>query len=71
MPKDISVIGFDGIPISHLVNPRLTTMELPLYEMGETIANTLLKMLNGQEIHNKLTTVLPLLKTGQSTRAIE
>lgn len=70
VPKDISVIGFDGIPISRLVNPRLTTMELPLYEMGETIANTLMKMLSGQEIHNKLTTVLPLLKTGQSTRAM-
>ncbi|MFH5185377.1 LacI family DNA-binding transcriptional regulator [Paenibacillus sp. TAB 01] len=70
VPKDISVIGFDGIPISRLVNPRLTTMELPLYEMGETIAKTLMKMINGEETHTKLTSVLPLLKVGNSTRAI-
>ncbi|NHN34932.1 LacI family DNA-binding transcriptional regulator [Paenibacillus agricola] len=70
VPKDISVIGFDGIPISRLVNPRLTTMDLPLYEMGEMIANTLMKMINGEETHTKLTVVLPLLKVGQSTRAI-
>lgn len=70
VPKDVSVIGFDGIPISRLVNPRLTTMELPLYEMGETIANTLMKMINGQETLNKPTAVLPLLKIGHSTRAI-
>lgn len=70
VPKDVSVIGFDGIPISRLVNPRLTTMELPLYEMGETIANILMKMINGQETLNKPTAVLPLLKIGHSTRAI-
>jgi len=70
VPKDISVIGFDGVPISRLVNPRLTTMELPLYEIGETIANTLMKMINKEDVHHKNTSVVPLLKIGHSTRAL-
>ena len=35
VPDDISVIGFDGIAISQFMNPSLTTMSLPLFEMGQ------------------------------------
>jgi DNA-binding LacI/PurR family transcriptional regulator len=67
VPDDISVIGFDGIALSELVTPNLTTMALPLYEIGETAANTLLKMITGTESYERLTNIYPLLKQGNST----
>ena len=35
VPRDMSVIGFDNIQLSNLLNPRLTTVEQPAYEMGK------------------------------------
>ena len=43
VPEDISVIGFDGIPLSEYIEPALTTVVQPIYEMGKTAANLLLE----------------------------
>jgi DNA-binding LacI/PurR family transcriptional regulator len=67
VPEDISVLGFDGSPIAGLMNPRLTTMEIPLLEIGETLALTLMKMISGQQPYNEFVEVLPLLKVGGTT----
>ncbi|MDQ0220696.1 LacI family transcriptional regulator [Peribacillus cavernae] len=71
VPDDISVIGFDGIEISQFMNPSLTTMSLPLFEMGQTIANILIKMIKGNEAFDKITTVYPILKEGRSTTSFK
>ncbi|HIE22894.1 MAG TPA: LacI family transcriptional regulator, partial [Candidatus Korarchaeota archaeon] len=34
IPKDIAVVGFSNNPISAIVDPPLTTIEQPAYEMG-------------------------------------
>jgi LacI family transcriptional regulator len=44
VPEDISIIGFDNIPLSSLIKPALTTISTPVYEMvekalGELISN--------------------------------
>jgi len=33
IPEDIAIVGFDDIPISRYVSPRLTTVHMPIYEM--------------------------------------
>jgi len=43
IPKDISIIGFDNISISKLLNPALTTVSQPIYAMGETGGELLMK----------------------------
>ena len=43
VPEDISVIGFDGIPLSEYIEPALTTVVQPIYEMGKTAAKLLLE----------------------------
>lgn len=43
VPQDIAVSGFDNIEISALMNPALTTISQPMYEMGDHAANMLLK----------------------------
>lgn len=34
IPEDVAVIGFDNVRMSNLVEPKLTTVEIPLHKMG-------------------------------------
>ena len=34
VPDDIAVVGFDGLEVGQFVSPRLTTVEVPLHEIG-------------------------------------
>lgn len=43
VPDDISVMGFDGISLSEYIEPSLTTVAQPIYEMGRTAARLLLE----------------------------
>jgi DNA-binding LacI/PurR family transcriptional regulator len=70
VPEDISVVGFDGLAISQFTNPTLTTMSLPLFEIGETIASILIKMIKGNEPFERLSKVYPILKVGNSTKSV-
>lgn len=51
IPEDISVIGCDDIPLASLIKPRLTTIKIPLYEIGRRAMETLLGLVeDGQEL---------------------
>ena len=43
IPEDLSVVGFDDLPSSAWVQPRLTTVRQPIRQMAATAARTLLK----------------------------
>jgi len=45
--RDVSVIGFDDIPMARHTYPPLTTVRQPLYEMGEAALSVLLSLLKG------------------------
>ena len=47
IPEEVSVIGMDDIVISAYLEPKLTTVHRPLYNLGVTAAETLLQMLDG------------------------
>ena len=46
VPEDISIIGFDGLEISKYINPTLTTVVQPRYEMGYRAMKLLLDKIN-------------------------
>lgn len=48
--KDYAVAGFDNREISDFLTPPLTTMEIPLIQIGEKAANILLNKIDGMEI---------------------
>lgn len=48
VPKDISVTGYDDIFISDILDPPLTTVRSPAYEMGVAAASMLYKRIHGQ-----------------------
>lgn len=45
IPEDIAVIGADGIYVTTLIEPSLTTVELPRYEMGYRAGKLLAEMI--------------------------
>ena len=47
IPGDIAIAGFNNDPISRIVEPNLTTVNYPAYQMGEVAAKTLIDHLSG------------------------
>jgi LacI family transcriptional regulator len=47
IPKDIAFAGFNNDPVSQVIEPNLTTINYPGYEMGEVAARNLINHLNG------------------------
>ncbi len=48
IPEDISVVGFDDLPVARWVSPPLTTIRQPLVEMAVTAAELALSMARGE-----------------------
>jgi LacI family transcriptional regulator len=47
IPDQIAIAGFNNDPISRMVEPNLTTINYPAYQMGEMAATTLINHLSG------------------------
>ena len=47
VPKDISVISIDDIDTAQYLSPMLTTVHIPVEEMGKTAAKTLIDRIQG------------------------
>ena len=45
VPNELSVVGFDDLPISKHLHPKLTTVRQPIREMGNVAAKLLLEQL--------------------------
>jgi len=43
VPEDLAVVGFDGIPFTRSLNPPLTTVEQPMYQLGARSVQLLLQ----------------------------
>ena len=50
IPRDLSVIGFDDLPVCDWLSPPLTTVRQPLEEMGRVAARTLFQLMDGQPL---------------------
>jgi DNA-binding LacI/PurR family transcriptional regulator len=58
VPEQVSVAGFDGIAQGRYFLPRLTSVEVPLREIGSTAMKLLLRQIRGEEV-GLSTVVLP------------
>lgn len=61
VPEDIEIVGFDNIEVGALIEPALTTVKQPMYEIGIQSAEILLGILNGEmktPVHRILKTEL-------------
>ncbi|MCO7174820.1 LacI family transcriptional regulator [Sporolactobacillus kofuensis] len=46
IPEQIAVCGFDGITLTQITSPEITTIEQPIYKMGELAAERLIYRIN-------------------------
>jgi len=51
LPADISIIGFDNLPISSIIEPALTTVHVPKQYMGELALKRLIAILHEPNIY--------------------
>jgi len=47
IPADVSVVGFDNVPMASFVRPTLTTVAVPTYEIGQAALRLLRDALDG------------------------
>lgn len=49
VPADISVMGFDNLPFCEMFYPKVTTVDYPIFKMGEYAANLSMQRNSGKE----------------------
>jgi LacI family transcriptional regulator len=70
VPEDVQLIGFDDIELAQLVEPALSTVSQPTFEMGSKSAELLLYLINGKKPRTKTVTLKPALVLRGTTRHI-
>jgi len=48
VPNDVAVVGFDDIEVSRFLSPPLTTVKVPIQEIGRAAIQQLLAFMNGE-----------------------
>jgi LacI family transcriptional regulator len=54
VPNDVSVAGFDDIPVAAMTAPSLTTVRLPLREMGRLGFESAIRALEGETLRPQI-----------------
>ncbi|MEN6535237.1 MAG: LacI family DNA-binding transcriptional regulator [Bryobacteraceae bacterium] len=54
VPDDISLVGFDDLPLAQYVEPPLTTVRQPKHEMGRLAMQVLLKLMAGSDAEQNI-----------------
>ncbi len=54
IPEDLSVVGFDNLRESEFLKPALTTISQFIPEMGYLATELVVKLINGEELQDKL-----------------
>jgi LacI family repressor for deo operon, udp, cdd, tsx, nupC, and nupG len=49
VPDDVAVLGFDNIPLSSYFEPTLTTVEIPMYDLGIASMQMLVNLICGND----------------------
>lgn len=67
IPDDLSIVGFDDIQLASYTCPPLTTMAQPKQEMGEMVANMLIKRMQNKDLPIQQQVFQPELRIRKST----
>ena len=72
VPDDVSIIGFDDVPMASQVYPPLTTIRQPLQQMGRSAVNILLARIAGIELpSDRITLPTDLILRNSTARPAE
>ncbi len=68
VPEQVAVCGFDGIHLTEAVEPEITTVAQPIYELGALATKLLIQKVNGVDVENKVHELEVTLIPRDSTR---
>jgi LacI family transcriptional regulator len=68
IPDDVEVIGFDNTEFSEIIEPALTTIEQPIYEMTLTASKLLIDLITGKKPKKKNFIIPPKLILRETTK---
>ena len=54
VPSQISIMGYNDEPMAHLVSPSLSTIQVPLEELGREAGKILISRINGEKRSTKI-----------------
>ncbi len=66
VPRDVSVVGFDDIPLAAFFDPPLTTVPLPAYELGLRAGQVLLERVAGRPVQRRTVLAAALVVRGST-----
>jgi LacI family transcriptional regulator len=52
VPEEVALIGFDGIKLTQMVEPEISTIEQPIYDIGVLATNRLIDLIEDREDAN-------------------
>ncbi|WP_158734591.1 LacI family DNA-binding transcriptional regulator [Alteribacillus sp. YIM 98480] len=53
VPEDIAIVGFDNLKMSMVIEPHLTSIDQPKYDIGQKAMNLLVQMINKEQIKKR------------------
>lgn len=68
IPDDIAVITFDDYPFSQITEPKLTVVNIDVYEMGVQAGNMIISKIKKPNLQIQSYSTLPELIVRESTK---
>ncbi len=67
IPRDLRIVGFDGTRLSELVRPQLSTVQIPVDELGRNAVRLLIERLSDPELPPRHVKLEPTLVVRESS----
>lgn len=67
VPDELSVIGFDDTPLCSLVTPKLSSVSMPVSELGKHVTDTIIRKIEQADAPKQRIRMLPGLSIREST----
>ena len=68
VPEEVQLVGFDDAPFTKWTNPAITTVSQSVKYMGSETVNTLIKLINNEELPNAHRSIDVKLKERETTK---
>jgi LacI family transcriptional regulator len=65
--QEVSITGFDDIPLAEHAHPPLTTVHQPIYDIGKTVCQMLITVIRGEALVERQIILQPSLVVRQSS----
>ena len=70
VPEEVQLVGFDDAPFTKWTTPAITTVSQAVKYMGSETVNTLVKLINNEQIHTPHRLIDVYLKERETTKKI-